>query len=153
MTRSISIFIRQGDRSPKTLNLRISCGAVDWQVWSMAQICNQFSFLPSIIEQLDIQVSTLVATWQVDMEDTQWLELFRPFTAVRTLRIGRELQSLIVPALQELTGERVVEVLPALDSLYLEEYQPSGSDQQAIEPFVAARQYSDRPVTAHQWER
>ncbi|KAI0250895.1 hypothetical protein BJV78DRAFT_1154837 [Lactifluus subvellereus] len=69
------------------------------------------------------------------------------------LGISRELRSLIVPALQELTGERAMEVLPALDRLYLEEYQPFGSDRQAIEPFIAARQYSDHPVTVRRWER
>ncbi|KAI0245595.1 hypothetical protein BJV78DRAFT_280252 [Lactifluus subvellereus] len=134
------------------LTLGISCRAVDWQVWSMAQICNQISFLPSIVEQLDIQFSHLESTWQVDMEDTQWLELFRAFTAVRTLRIRRELQPLIMPSLQELAGERATEVLPALDSLYLEDYEPSGSDQQAINPFIAARQRSDHPVAVHRWE-
>ncbi|KAI0251546.1 hypothetical protein BJV78DRAFT_1154343 [Lactifluus subvellereus] len=134
------------------LSLGILCRAVDWQVWSMAQICKQSSFLLSIVEQLDIQFNYLKSTWQVDMEDTQWLELFRPFTGVRTLRIRRELQPLIVPALQELTGERATEVLPALDSLYLEEYEPSGSDQQAIDPFIAARQRSDHPVAVHSWE-
>ncbi|KAI0250975.1 hypothetical protein BJV78DRAFT_1215027, partial [Lactifluus subvellereus] len=59
------------------------------------------------------------------LEDTQWLELFRPFTAVRILKICRPLQSLIGLALQELTGERAMEVLPLLDSLYLEGYWPS----------------------------
>ena len=63
------------------------------------------------------------------MEDPHWLVLFLLFTAVQTLRISRELQPLIVLVLQELTGERAMKVLPALDSLYLEEYQPSGSDQ------------------------
>jgi hypothetical protein len=125
----------------------------------MAQICNQLSLLPSIVEQLDMEVdSDPESAWQFDIEDTQWLELFRPFTAVRTLRICFELQPPILVALQELTGETATEVLPALDSLYLEENylevdQPSVSEQQAIKPFLAARQYSDRPVAVHLWER
>jgi hypothetical protein len=115
----------------------------------MAQICNQLLFLPSIVEKLDIKASSYLKS---TLEDRQWLELFRPFTAVRTLRIHRKLQSLIVSALQELTGEGATEVLPALDSLYLEEYPPSGSDQQAIESFVAVRQHSGHPVAVHHWE-
>jgi hypothetical protein len=119
----------------------------------MAQICNQLSLLPSIVEQLNIQAgSHLESTWQVDMDDTQWLELFRPFTAVRTLRISLELQPLILPALQELTGDRATEMLPALDGLYLAGYQPSRFDQQAIKPFIVARQNSDHPVAVHLWE-
>ena len=153
----INIKFHPPERTPADLlssylQLGTYCRAVDWQVSSMAQICNQISLLPSIVEQLDIQVPDyLKSISQVDMEDTQWLELFRPFTAVRTLRIHHKLQSLIVPALQELSGERATEVFPVLDNLYLEEYPPSGSDQQAIESFVAARQHSDHPVAVHHW--
>ena len=50
-------------------------------------------------------------------------------------------------------GERAIEVLPVLDGLYLEDYQASGPEQKAIEPFIASRQYSDHPVTVHHWER
>ena len=152
----IDIKFDPSERTPRdlksSLQLGIHCGEVDWQVSFMAQICNQLSFLPSIVEQLDINVGIyLESTLQVDMEDTQWLELFRPFTAVRTLRIRYQLQSLVLPALQKLTGERATEVLPALDSLYLEVYPPPGSDQQAIESFVAARQHSDPPVAVRHW--
>jgi hypothetical protein len=110
----------------------------------MARILNQCSFLLSIVEDLN-----LFSCCQVEIKDAQWLELFRQFTAVRTLRICRALQPFIVPALRELTGERATLVLPALDSLYLGKYQPYGSEQQAIEPFIAARQYSDHPVVVH----
>ncbi|KAI0251499.1 hypothetical protein BJV78DRAFT_422046 [Lactifluus subvellereus] len=147
----INLYLPKGTDPPKKFNLGISCRALDWQLRSMAQICNQLSFLPSIVEQLDIQV-TLFDRRRVHIEDTQWLELFRPFTAVRTLRIGRELRSLIVPALQGLTGERATEVLPTLDSLYLGGYQPSEYyHQEAIKSFIAARQYSAHPVAVHPW--
>ena len=149
----INLYSSKGTDPPKTLKLEVYCRVVDWQVWSMSQICNQISFLPSIVEQLDIQVGHThqETAWQVDMECTEWLKLFSPFTAARTVRISRELQPLIVPALQELTRERATEVFPALDSLYLEEYPPFESDQQAVEPFIAARQYTDHPITVHLW--
>jgi hypothetical protein len=145
----------------KKFNLRIYCGAIDSQVSSMAQICNQFSFFLSIVEQLNIQVPRyLGVTSQRDIESTQWLELFRPFTAVWILSIHPTHQSCIASALQELTGERVTEVFPALnrlyvfppeDRIYLWVYKPSGSDQQAIESFVAARQHSDHPIAVHHY--
>ncbi|KAI0249333.1 hypothetical protein BJV78DRAFT_708768 [Lactifluus subvellereus] len=56
----IKLYSPKGTDPPTELNLRIYCRAVDWQVWSMAHICNQFSFLPSIVVQLDIQVAILV---------------------------------------------------------------------------------------------
>ena len=134
--------------SPNYLGLKIYCRGADRQVRSVARICKQLSFLPSIVEELYIDCYRKV---RVDIEGAQWLQLFRPFTAVRTLRMCRNLKPLIVRALRELTGERATEVLPALDSLYLEESQPSGSEQQAIEPFIAARQHSDHPVVVHRW--
>ena len=149
----VSISLYPTDPLGTRLWLIICCKAVDWQVRSMGQICDQLSFLSSTAEQLEVSCRFLDSNWQVDMEDTEWLKLFRPFTAVRTLRIRRQLQPLIVPALQELTGEWATEVLPALDSVYLEEYQPSGSEHQAIKPFIAARQYSDHPVAVHLWDR
>jgi len=77
--------------------------------------------------------------WQVEIENRQWLELLDPFTAVKGLYISSELAPDIVSALHELSGERVTVVLPALQTLFLEEPLKSGSVQEAIGQFVAAR--------------
>ncbi|KAI0251497.1 hypothetical protein BJV78DRAFT_1210077, partial [Lactifluus subvellereus] len=138
----------EGTNTSKSLMLTISGRGIDWQVSCMTQICSQYSFLLPSVEQLDI-----FEYYRWNDSNEPWLELFRPFTAVRTLRISRQPQSSIMRALQELTGERAIEVLPALDGLYLEDYQPSGPEQKVIESFTAARQYSDHPVTVHRWER
>ncbi|KAI0246421.1 hypothetical protein BJV78DRAFT_1364858 [Lactifluus subvellereus] len=130
--------------------LKVVCGAVDLNVQSAAQICNQSSFLLSSVKRLDIEEdSRCKSLWRADLDGTLWLELFRPFTAVRTLHISRKLQSSIVSALRELTEERATEVLPALEGIYLEMYHPSGLVHEAIEPFIAARQYSGHPVSVH----
>ena len=47
----------------------------------MTQICNQFSLILPEIEQFDI----LERFGSFDMDDTQWVELLRPFTAVLAL--------------------------------------------------------------------
>ena len=135
------------------LDLKISCRGVDWQVSSMAQTCNQLSLLLCGIEQLDIRDSFSLSesTWQVDMDDTQWLELFLPFTVVKILRMSRNFGPLIVSALQGLGGELAKEVLPTLGDLYLEGYQPSESVPTDIEPFLTARKCADRPVALHCW--
>jgi hypothetical protein len=128
--------------------LEIRCRGLDWQVSSMAQICSQLSFLLSSVEQLDIFYDDPISTLEdVNIDNTQWLELFQPFTAVRTLHISQDLKSFIVSALQKLTGEQVTEVLPALSSLYLQGHEPSRSEQKALEPFITARQTSNHPVT------
>ncbi|KAH9979422.1 hypothetical protein BGW80DRAFT_1455141 [Lactifluus volemus] len=103
------------------------------------------------IERLNIQGYTnlLESTLQIDMDNTQWLELLDPFIAAQTLRIPRVFRSSITSALEGLRGESASEVLPALADLYLERYQTSGSEQQDIEPFITARQRSSHPVSVH----
>ncbi|KAH9971576.1 hypothetical protein BGW80DRAFT_1460528 [Lactifluus volemus] len=131
------------------LIIKISCKGVDWQVSSVAQICNQLSesFI-SGIERLFIHDIPSVMTLLQDVTDeTEWLELFHPFIAVRTLYIlSQRMESYVVSALQR----RSTEVLPALDELCLKEYQASGpaaaSEQQDI---VIARQGSAHAVAVH----
>jgi hypothetical protein len=156
----------------RSFALRNRCEDLDWQVSFVAQMCSQFSPLLSTIEQLDILYHNPIPLQrdgisgvynhpispleEVDMDNTQWLELFQPFIAVHTLRTSRHSQSLIMSAFQELTVEMATEVLPALHSIYLAdlaEHAPSGPEHQAIERFITARQHSGYPVTIRLLER
>jgi hypothetical protein len=80
------------------------------------------------------------------------LELLHPFTAVKNLYLTKEFAPRIAPALQELTGERVMEVLPALQTFLLAEHQQSGPVHEAIEQFVAARQLIGHVIAVSSWE-
>ena len=80
------------------------------------------------------------------VDPSQWLELLCPFHGVRRLYICDELEPLVAATLRELTGERTMEVLPALENLFLDEFRPSGSARDAVESFIAARQLLDRPI-------
>jgi hypothetical protein len=91
--------------------------------------------------------------WLNGIGNSQCLELFHLYTAVKDLYISYEVISNIAPALQKPIGERVTEVLPALQSLFLEKPLPSGSVQEAIDQFVAARQLADHPIAVYRWER
>jgi hypothetical protein len=70
---------------------------------------------------------------------------------VKNLYLTEEIVPRIVPALLEF--ERVIDVLPALQNLLLEEFQPSRPEsvQEAIEQFVAARQLSNRFIAVSHW--
>jgi hypothetical protein len=108
-----------------------------------------FASLPTL-ESLEIDIDAdrgLPLEWQDDM-DTQWLELLHLFT-FKDLYLSESLVPSIASALQELSGERVMEVLPALQNLFLAESQPSESVKEAIRKFIAARQLSGCPVTVH----
>jgi hypothetical protein len=148
---AIHLYPPEGISLAKKLTLEISCRTVEWQVSSITQICSQFSFLLSSVEQLDILNDADHPTLRVDMDNTQWVELFRPFTAVRILRISPDLRSLVVSALQDLTGGMAAGVLPALHSLHLEEYESSGPEQQAMESFITSRRCSGHLVAVHGW--
>jgi F-box-like len=55
------------------------------------------------------------------------------------------------PALQELTEGRTMEVLPALQNIFLEGLESSGPVQEGIGKFVAARQVASRPMAVSSW--
>jgi len=138
----------------RRLELKISCRQSDWQVLSMTQVCNSILSSFSALEHLYItkHVSSL-RPWPGDIENSEWLELLQPFTAAKNLYLAKEYVPRILPALQELVGERVTEVLPALESLFLEEPHPSGPVQEVIEDLVTARQLSNHPIAISHWKR
>jgi hypothetical protein len=126
--------------------ISVLCNAFDWKVSFSIQICSQLGPLFSGVEELVISCNNQdPLDWQ-DVDHTQWLELFRPFIAVQSLHICR-LEEPIAPALRELTGARVMEVLPALRTLGVIDPGSSGSVRQALQPFITARNLSNHPVT------
>ena len=133
------------------LELKISCRQTDWQLSSVAQVCSS-SFPQVLIPNVERIYIQSESQWQDDIENNQWLELFHPFTAVTDLYLSSGLTPHLAPTLQELVGERVTEVLPALQTLFLEEPVQSGSVQEAIEQFVAARQLAGRHLAVSRWE-
>jgi len=140
--------------SPTPLHLRFKCDRLDWRVSSMARLCNELSPLLSEVELLEVNGDPdLQVESQEDIESTQWLELFRSFTAVHGLYVSKKLGPPIAQALQELTGEWVTEVLPSLQSLSLGGFNPNGPIQGALEPYSAARQFSGHPITIKRWEQ
>jgi hypothetical protein len=136
--------------------MTISCSRPDWQLSSLAQVCGSFfpQALNPTVEHLYILEDRYSGLrWHGDIENSQWLELLHPFTAVKGLYISREFASRIAPVLQELVGEGTTGVLPALQTLFLEETLPSGHVQEAIGQFVAARQLAGHPISISRWER
>jgi hypothetical protein len=80
------------------------------------------------------------------------LELLLPFVTVKSLYLSKEFAPGIAAALQELFGAIITKVLPSLQNIFVEWLEPSGSFQENIEQFVAARQLSDHPITISVWE-
>ncbi len=131
--------------------IEISCREPDWQLSSVAQICN--SCLPplSITEYLYIEHRYSRLVWKNDaIEDILWLELLLPFPAVKNLYVSKDFAPGIVAALQEIVG---TEVLPSLQNIFVKGLEPSGPFQENIGQFVAARQLSGHAIAISVWNR
>ena len=134
--------------------LMISSKMLDWQLSSLAPVLVLFLPFTYMVEHLYIDGPRyLPSQWLDNIEDVQWLDTFYPFTAVKNLYVCEKFAECIAFALQELVVERVTEVFLALETLFLEELQPSGPVQEAIEKFVTARELLGHPVAVSQWNR
>jgi hypothetical protein len=136
------------------IHFKILCSQPDLQLSSLAQVCSSYFPLPliSAVEHLYIQSGVSGPGprlhWVNDttIESSQWLELLRPFSSVKSLYICKKFTPHIVIALQEIVGEGVTEVLPALETLFLEEPLPSGPVRNTIEQLVVARHLASHPI-------
>jgi hypothetical protein len=72
---------------------------------------------------------------------------------VKNLCLSEEFARLIVPALQELVEGRRIEVLPALENIFLEGLELSGPVEKGIGPFVAMREVTGHPIIVTRWDR
>jgi F-box-like len=136
------------------LEVKISCRELDWQVSSLEQVCT--SCLPALSTSENLYICKAQYSrpdWQDNIENTLWLELLHPFTAVKHLYLCEEFAPRIVPVLQELVGDRTTEVLPALRKIFLEEPWSSDPVQEGIGKIVAARQVSGYNIGVYDWGR
>jgi hypothetical protein len=72
---------------------------------------------------------------------------------VKNLYLSEKFAPRIARALQELTGARTTEVLPALQNVRLEGFEPSLPVQEGFAWFISARQLTDHPVAISVWYR
>ena len=126
-------------------SLQISCRGLDWQVSHVAQTLSQTSAMISNVEDLAIEAREpdMLPDGEDFMDDTEWLELFRLFTAVKTLHVSEKLAGYVACGLEGVTEETATGILPDLQSLCLE-----GASLTSVGRFVAVRQLSGLvPVT------
>ena len=151
--RAASVKLSPQTSGHGTLNMRIPCIELDWQVSSVEQVCTSCVPPLSTLEDLYIFESpNSKPVWKDNIENTLWLELLRPFPAVKNLYLSDKFASLITPALQELTGSSTAEVLPSLQNIFLEELQPLGTVQASIQQFTATRQVTSHHIAVARWD-
>ena len=152
---TISLFRRKEDVDFEVLYFETVCDPSDSQPSSFARACNLLlPTLPSL-EHLGIDGSGgLPLPWQHGVGLTQWMEFLRPFITVKDLVLNEQAVLSVSSALQELVGERrVTEILPALQTIFLQGFQPSSPVPECIAKFIAARELSGHPIIVHHGEK
>ncbi|KAN0128324.1 hypothetical protein V8E53_005855 [Lactarius tabidus] len=132
------------DYSPRCIQVRIRCEGIDRQFTHISQVLNQLSNVV-LSNMLHFAIySDGISPEPEDMDDTEWLQLLRPFSSVKTLFVPRELTGHVSHALEEIAGAPVMgtEFMPALGMLCLEDQTMT-----SIDKFIATRLESGRPVT------
>jgi hypothetical protein len=118
---AISIsFTQQSGRT--RLELRISCEQLDWQLSSIAQICEHLSSLTFRVEDLHIN-SIQLSSEKGDMDHGQWLKLIHSFRGVKEFYVGSKLVTDILVALCLANAKHEI-VLPSLRTLRLSKLKP-----------------------------
>ncbi|KAN0115632.1 hypothetical protein V8E52_006751 [Russula decolorans] len=112
----------------------------DRQLSSIAQICNSYLHPLSTVEDLYIERQSWRYVWKNDTIE------------MKNLYLSNEFAPCIAAALQELVGDRITEVLPSLQNIFVEGLKPLGRFREHIGQFVAARQLSDHSIAISVWD-
>ncbi len=143
------------NRDFEELKVEVLCRVPDGQLSFLTQICTSLHLFLTTEKLYIYEHQSSQLDWEDDIENVEWLELLRPFTVVKDLYLSKQFAPRIAPALQELTGGRTTDVLPTVQNLFLEGFQPSGFDQEieGIRQFIFARQLTNHPVAISVWKR
>ena len=133
--------------------VEVSCKGLDWQLSSLEQVCT--SCLPPLSMLENLYFDDPQADWTDIIDDELWVELLRPFSAVKRLFLSDKAASYVGSALQELVEGRTTEalptILPTVQTIFVKWLEPSGYLQEGIGQFVAARQVSGHHIDVSDW--
>ena len=138
------------------------CVSSDLQLWTIEHVCNPSLHLLSTVEDLYIDHRICELNWNNDaIGNDLWLELLLPFIAVKNLYLSEEFAPGIAAALEELDADRITEVLPSLQNIFVKALEPSsghfeeyvGQFEEYFGQFVAARQLSNHTIAISVWDR
>ena len=144
---AISIsFTKFGDPAP--LRLQISCKQLDWQLYGMAQVCDQFSPFLSRVEELFIH-STQSLRGQDDVADQHWLDILRSFDGAKDFWMANEHATDILCILGPVS-EGNTHMFPSLHRVCVQNpMMMDGPPWDSVQSFITKRSTSDHPVEVH----
>ncbi|KAI0288344.1 hypothetical protein B0F90DRAFT_1878373 [Multifurca ochricompacta] len=110
------------------------CELTNQQLSFMVQICNQLSPILFKLKAFSIYANSGEQWLQDGTDPVEWLGLFRPFTAVETLYVSKDLGPHVAPALEDLSRDPAMAVLPELRQVQFE-----SSQEISVNQFVTTR--------------
>ena len=126
----------------------ISYEEIDWETLGEAtEMLRQLPVSLSNVVHLQIKCSPNFSIFIPDQAEGLSIQLFlliRQFSAVQTLLIDSQLSAFVAAIFGHITEGMMTEALPSLELLCLEEYFQHSIQ---LDKFVAARRYSDHPLT------
>jgi len=129
------------DTKVYALYMMVVCRDLDGQVASAAQIFSVLRSAFSTVESLSLEHWRYRERWD-EAHGTQWRDLLRSFSNVKTLRMTSGIVSQLSRSLQ-FEGELTVELLPELNELSYPDIRRFGD---AFTAFTDARRIAGRPV-------
>jgi hypothetical protein len=137
------------------LKLQISCEWLDWQLFSLAQICYHFS--PFLLRVQDLGISSTQPTSEkADVDGQQWRDLLHVFGGANDFRVASDHATDILWALFSADDAHATSttVLPSLINLRIQKRIPISEPlSKAKQSFITSRRLSGRPVEFHAQER
>ena len=139
---NVLMFFSDANTSPFVVT--VDCWHLDWQVSSVAQICNALSQVLSAVEHLTLEHEVHIQSSEEhnDVDCIEWRNLLGSFSNVKTLRVEDGLVEQLSRCLGSENGEFPLELLPELQEL---KYSSDASN--AFTSFIVSRQNAGRPVT------
>jgi hypothetical protein len=133
------------------VEISLECRGLD-QVSALKQVCTRCLPLLFVKSLFIYGIPSWKPNRRDNIENSFWLELLQPFSAVKHLYLCEEFTRRIGPAMRELVGGGMSEVLPTLQSIFLEGLHPPEPVHEGIQQFVARRQAS-YPIAISRWDR
>jgi len=146
---NVVLSSRNGTTGDKILTLSLQWEDPGWKLRELTLDSRDHLFEPFDLCDLE---GLLLPSWAKNMGNAPWLHLIRFFTTTESMYLTQGLAVRVAPALQELTGAGITEVLPLLQNIFVERLDSLGPVKVALRQFVAARQLlSGKPVDVQCW--
>ena len=149
---TLSHELLEGNVGPKTLRLYFDGRESVLPLSYLVQFCA--SCLPSLPPFESLYMCVPFSRWEdtADDPDHQWLGLLRPFNTVQGLYLSSSVAPRVAQALRRLPVERVMQVLPALETVSISRLKSFGHVKEAFSEFADTRQLSGYPVFIGDWD-